>query len=176
MFCVQLYKQLSLCSWQLICPCYFGLIFTRASRWLSGKESACQCRRDRRRVGALGQEKSLEEGIATKDTPIFPGRSHGQRSLAGYSPWGHKESQALSTRIRNPLSFPQDKRVSEGPQAGGRGWHLAGSRTPQEHMALLLQTCSPPPPWRAGSSWLSVTAPEFALLHLTCPFVYEELA
>ena len=73
-------------------------------------------------VGALGQEKSLEEGIATKDTPVFfPGRSHGQRSLMGYSPWGRKESQALSTRIRNPLSFPQDKRVSEGPQAGGRG-------------------------------------------------------
>ena len=26
-------------------------------------------------------------------TPAFlPGQSHGQRSLAGYSPWGHKES------------------------------------------------------------------------------------
>ena len=26
-------------------------------------------------------------------TPAFlPGRSHGQRGLAGYSPWGHKES------------------------------------------------------------------------------------
>ena len=26
-------------------------------------------------------------------TPVFlPGKSHGQRSLAGYSPWGHKES------------------------------------------------------------------------------------
>ena len=25
-------------------------------------------------------------------TPVFlPGKSHGQRSLAGYSPWGHKE-------------------------------------------------------------------------------------
>ena len=25
-------------------------------------------------------------------TPVFlPGESHGQRSLAGYSPWGHKE-------------------------------------------------------------------------------------
>ena len=25
--------------------------------------------------------------------PVFlPGRSHGQRSLVGYSPWGHKES------------------------------------------------------------------------------------
>ena len=26
-------------------------------------------------------------------TPVFlPGKSHGQKSLAGYSPWGHKES------------------------------------------------------------------------------------
>ena len=27
-----------------------------------------------------------------KPTPVFlPGESHGQRSLAGYSPWGHRE-------------------------------------------------------------------------------------
>ena len=26
-------------------------------------------------------------------TPVFlPGESHGEGSLAGYSPWGHKES------------------------------------------------------------------------------------
>ena len=26
-------------------------------------------------------------------TPVFlPGESHGQRTLAGYSPWGHRES------------------------------------------------------------------------------------
>ena len=23
---------------------------------------------------------------------VLPGKSHGERSLAGYSPWGHKES------------------------------------------------------------------------------------
>ena len=33
--------------------------------------------------------KSPEEG---NGTPVFlPGEFHGQRSLAGYSPWGHKE-------------------------------------------------------------------------------------
>ena len=42
-------------------------------------------------VQSLGQEDPLEEEMAT--TPVFlPGKSHGQRSLAGYSPWGHKES------------------------------------------------------------------------------------
>ena len=41
-------------------------------------------------VRFLGWEGSLEKGTAT---PVFwPGEFHGQRSLAGYSPWGHKES------------------------------------------------------------------------------------
>ena len=38
-------------------------------------------------------------------TPVFlPGKTHGQRSLAGYSPWGHKE---LDMTKRLPFfSFP----------------------------------------------------------------------
>ena len=44
------------------------------------------------RVTSLGREDPLEEGMA-RPTPVFlPGESHGQRSLAGYSPRGHKES------------------------------------------------------------------------------------
>ena len=32
-------------------------------------------------------------------TPVFlPGKSHGQRSLVGYSPWGHKESDMTEQR------------------------------------------------------------------------------
>ena len=35
--------------------------------------------------------------------PVFlPGESYGQRSLEGYSPWGHKE---LDTTERLPLHF-----------------------------------------------------------------------
>ena len=42
-------------------------------------------------VPSLGQEDPLEEGMATH--PVFlPGKSHGERSLVSYSPWGHKES------------------------------------------------------------------------------------
>ena len=34
-----------------------------------------------------------EVGIAWQSTAVaFPGESHRQRSLAGYSPWGRKES------------------------------------------------------------------------------------
>ena len=41
-------------------------------------------------VQSLGWEDSLEEDMATHSS-VWPGESHGQRSLAGYSPWGHKE-------------------------------------------------------------------------------------
>ena len=44
-------------------------------------------------VQSLGQEDPLEEGMAT--IPVFlPGESHGQRRMAGYSPWGCKESDS----------------------------------------------------------------------------------
>ena len=42
-------------------------------------------------VQSLGQEDPLKKGTAT--TPaLLPGKSHGQKSLIGYSPWGRKES------------------------------------------------------------------------------------
>ena len=34
-------------------------------QWLSGKESACQCRRCKTQVPSLGQKHPLEEDIAT---------------------------------------------------------------------------------------------------------------
>ena len=42
-------------------------------------------------VQSLGQEEPLEKGMATHSS-ILAGKSHGQRSLVGYSLWGHKES------------------------------------------------------------------------------------
>ena len=43
------------------------------------------------RAQSLGYDDPLDKEWET--TPVFlPGKSHGQRSLAGYSPWGLKES------------------------------------------------------------------------------------
>ena len=61
-------------------------------RWLSSKEPVCQ-------GSGLGRH-GLDPGVgmipwrrAWLPTPVsLPGESHGQRSLEGYSPWGHKES------------------------------------------------------------------------------------
>ena len=42
-------------------------------------------------VQSLGWDDPLEKGMATHSS-ILAWRFHGQRSLAGYSPWGRKES------------------------------------------------------------------------------------
>ena len=43
------------------------------------------------RVLSLGWEDPLEK--KRQSTPgLLPGKSYGQRSLVGYSPWGRKES------------------------------------------------------------------------------------
>ena len=60
----------------------------------AGKESACQCRRCRFDpwVGKIPWRRKWQP------TPVLlPRESHGQRSLAGYSLWGHKESHDLAT-------------------------------------------------------------------------------
>ena len=60
--------------------------------WLSGKESACQCRRGWfnpwvRKMTPLPRPQRWK----WQSTPVFlPGKSRGQRSLVGYSPLGHK--------------------------------------------------------------------------------------
>ena len=55
-----------------------------------GKEPACQCRRHRRRSFNPWFRK-IPWKRAWKPTQVFLlGKSHGQRSLVGYSPWGHK--------------------------------------------------------------------------------------
>ena len=46
-------------------------------------------------VQSLGREDPLEEERATNNPVFFSGKSHGHRSLAGYSPGGYKESDMI---------------------------------------------------------------------------------
>ena len=48
-------------------------------------------------VQSLGQKDPLEKGMATHSS-ILAWKSNGQRSLAGYSPWDHKESDSTEQR------------------------------------------------------------------------------
>ena len=57
--------------------------------WLSGKESACQCEMCEFDLWV----RKIPWRRKWQPIPLFlPGKSHGQRRLEGYSPWGHKES------------------------------------------------------------------------------------
>ena len=49
-------------------------------------------------VRSLGREDPLEKEMATRSS-ILPGKSHGQRSLVGYSPWGHRVGHDWETSI-----------------------------------------------------------------------------
>ena len=61
-------------------------------RRLNGKESACQFRRHRKQ-GLDPRVRKTPWSRKWQPTPEFlSGKSHGQRSLVGYSPWGYKES------------------------------------------------------------------------------------
>ena len=67
-------------------------IFQGLPSWCSGKESACQCRRHRRLefdpwVGKIPWSRKWQPTLV-----FLPEKFCGQRSLVGYSPWGHKES------------------------------------------------------------------------------------
>ena len=58
----------------------------------SGKEPACRCRRHKR-LRSDPWVRNNPWRRAWQPTPVFlPGESHAQRSLAGYSPWGRKDS------------------------------------------------------------------------------------
>ena len=58
----------------------------------SGKEPTGKCRIHKRHRFDQWVGK-MPWGRPWQPTPVLlPGESHGQRSLVGYSPWGHKES------------------------------------------------------------------------------------
>ena len=54
--------------------------------WLSGKVSACNAEDAGLIPGSISRRRKRQS------TPlVLPGKSHGQRTLVGYSPWGCKE-------------------------------------------------------------------------------------
>ena len=118
-------------------------------RWLSGKEFTYQCRRHRSRgfspwVGKIPWRRKW------KPTPVFlPGKCHGQRSLAGYSPWGHKDS---------------DTKYTTNVTEEGLPWWLSGEEPAcQRHQRRDRGSKSHPPPreWQTpgGARLCPIPAP-----------------
>ena len=81
--------------------------------WLCRKELAYQCRRHGR-CGSNPWVRKMPWRRNWQSTPVsLPRESHGQRSLAGYSPWGHKSwtcvcMRAQSLQLCPTLSEPMD--------------------------------------------------------------------
>ena len=76
-----------------------GNIHSISTQWLSGKE-VLQFRRHRFDQWV----KNISWRRAWQPTPVFsPGESHGQRSLAGCRPWGHKESYITEATEHAPI-------------------------------------------------------------------------
>ena len=93
-------------------------------RWLSGKESACQ-------AGDAGWIPGLERfPWRRKWQPILvfflPWKPHGQRSLAGYSPWGHQRvGHDLVTKRQQQIHVCECRKntpVSAGRLCDGCGY------------------------------------------------------
>ena len=76
----------SKCSSNVCCYYVIG-----RPRGLSGKESACNAG-NTEDSGLIPRPGKILQRRKWQPIPVFlPGKSHGQRSLAGYSPWGPKE-------------------------------------------------------------------------------------
>ena len=79
--------------WTLLNMESFLKVGTGLTSWLSSKEHSCQCRRCRLEPWV----RKVPWRRKWQPAPVFlPGKPHGQRSLVGYSPWGHK-------RVRHDL-------------------------------------------------------------------------
>ena len=89
----------SLCVWRhpylslSICMCFFGSVYMwgfPVARW----RTCLQCRRLRFDPWV----KKIPWRRSWQPTPVFlPGESHGQKSLAGYSPWSRRVRHDWST-------------------------------------------------------------------------------
>ena len=96
---ISIWLRWSKCLWQsLNLPqAIFGF-----PRWLSGKESACRYRR----CGFDPWVGKILWRRKWQPIPVFlPGKSHGPRSLEGYSSWGRRESDMTEQLNNNKAMF-----------------------------------------------------------------------
>ena len=97
-------------SWISYCETTQIYLLLWLPKCLRGKEFACHCRRRRFDpwIRKIPWRRKWEPA------PVFlPGKSHGQRSLMGYSPWGHEESDVTKPPPPSPSSDPSTNRGRE---------------------------------------------------------------
>ena len=106
-----------------------------ASSGSMGKEPACKFRRHRR-CRFDPWVRKIPWRRKWQPTPVFlPEKSHEQRSLVGYSPWGHKEAD-LTKHARPPkaklifirLTFIAEKALA--PHSSTLAWRIPWTEEP----------------------------------------------
>ena len=116
--------------------------------WLNSRESACSAGNSGD-GGSIPREGS-SSGVGNGNPVFLPGKFHGQRSLTGYCPWGHKESNTAEhtwhTGIYSPsfvvlektLESPLDcKEIQPVHPKGDQSWPFTG-RTDAEAETPIL--------------------------------------
>ena len=159
-------------------PLPWGFHLGLARGWLSGKESACQCRRYRRLwfdpwVGKIPWCRQWQP------TPVFLlGKSHGQSLGGGCRPWGHKEwihtrREALADGRRERLGYYFRFPPSLSTMVLGGAASPLTSLTSHSHTATL----SPPAASSSlgGNSSLSLPGPECGTVPCGCPQPHPHL-
>ena len=71
-----------------------SMVTSHTPWWHSGKESTCPCGRYKIHEFDPWVRKILQSRKWQPASVYLPRKSHGRRSLAGYSPWNHKGSDA----------------------------------------------------------------------------------
>ena len=99
-------------------------------RWRSGKKFTCQCRKHRFDpwVGKIPLREKWQPASV-----FLPGKSHGQRSLAGYSLWGRTESgmtEHVCTHTHNLLDLGDRSQIQgfvQGEESNKRDLSKTGA-------------------------------------------------
>ena len=126
--------------------------------WLSGEESTCQRRRRRFKpwVGKIPWKRKWQPALV-----FLPGKAHRQRSLVGYSPWSHKESDTtkqLSLSLRKLTWYWKYDSYWWGNQTVACQAPLSIGFPRQEYWSGL----SFPFPGDLPNPWMESTSPELA--------------
>ena len=109
--------------------CSANLFSSKCSTSLVAQTVKCLSTMQQIQVRSLGQEDPLEKEMANHSSTIA-GKSHVQRNLVGYSPWGRKESDTTEQlhllKCSRRLSFwflPGDLTINQLFKIGSDGSH-----------------------------------------------------
>ena len=115
------------------CPNMLGSVLYTGFPGGSVVESACQCKK----LGFDPWVGKILQGRKWQPTPVFlPGKSHGQRSLIGYSPWGRK-------RVGHDLATKQQQRTTRAILCTEHIWEKIPNQCNKKSFPVFVATrCS----------------------------------